>query len=295
VAQPALSRAVRALEREVGVRVFERRGRGVKLTSEGREVVSIARRVLSEVDRLSSLAQRAMALHVCAVPGQAREVGSPAVARFVTGHQGRAVLDVVDTADEVVEQVRDGRAALRIIDLPGPRDLHCVSLGWQEIVLVHPGDWSMADPFDARKLSDVPLLSFGTDSWRHAALEENMRIYGVDPNIAAQASERELLVGLVQDGAGAWFSYGRQAQAAVDGGAGLVHLDPPLVREVGIISLAEPDGVAATFIDIARTETEATLLPPGDELLARASWIKGTEVMATAPPATSAHPLPPPA
>ena len=82
------------------------------------------------------------------------------------------------------------------------------------------------------------------------------------PEHRRAASERELLVGLVQDGAGAWFSYGRQAQAAVDGGAGLVHLDPPLVREVGIISLGEPDGVAATFIDMPGPRPRRPCCPP---------------------------------
>ena len=35
VAQPALSRAVRSLEREIGVTVFERKGRGVRVTRDG--------------------------------------------------------------------------------------------------------------------------------------------------------------------------------------------------------------------------------------------------------------------
>ena len=41
VAQPALSRAVRALEAEIEVAVFERDGRGVRVTRQGREVVAL--------------------------------------------------------------------------------------------------------------------------------------------------------------------------------------------------------------------------------------------------------------
>lgn len=289
VAQPALSRAVRSLEREIGVTVFERKGRGIHTTRDGHEVVAIARRILADVDRLGALGERQV-LRVCAIGGQAREIGSPAVARFVTSAHGRAALDVVDTADEVVEQVRDGRANLGIVDLPAPVDVHVVSLGWQEIVLLHPPDWTLDDPLELAKLSGLPLLSPGADNWRHAALEDNLRAFGVDATIAAEATERDLLTGLVQQGAGAWFSYGRQAEAAVAGGAGAVHLDPPIMREIGIVSLGEPVGTARTFVEIARAETETTLLPVGDPALEHAAWIKGSEVLATPPPATSVRP-----
>ena len=52
VAQPALSRAVRALEHELGVTVFARSGRGVRLTAAGEVVVARARRVLRSLDTL---------------------------------------------------------------------------------------------------------------------------------------------------------------------------------------------------------------------------------------------------
>jgi DNA-binding transcriptional LysR family regulator len=292
VAQPALSRAVRGLEGEIGVTVFERMGRGVGITRDGREVVAIARRILSEVDRLGTIGERQV-LRVCAIGGQAREIGSPVIARFVTGAHGRAALDVVDTADEVIDRVRDGRASLGIVDLPAPRDLQVVSLGWQEIVLLHPPDWSIDDPLDLRDLSGLPLLSPGTDDWRHAAIEDNLRAYGIDPTIAAEVTERDLLTGLVQQGAGAWFSYGRRAEDAVTGGAGMVHLDPPVVREVGVVSMGEPGDAGRNFIDLARAETQATLLPVGDPILERAAWIKGSEVLATPPPPASARPTPP--
>ena len=46
VSQPALTRSVRSLEREIGVPLFERVGRGVRLTPAGREVVQSAYRII---------------------------------------------------------------------------------------------------------------------------------------------------------------------------------------------------------------------------------------------------------
>lgn len=286
VAQPALSRAIRSLETEIGITVFERKGRGVRISSQGAEVVASARRILAEVDRLASLG-RQQVLRVSAILGQAQEVGSPTIAAYVnTGHM-RVALDVADTSQEVIDQVRDGRAHLGIIELPAPADLWVASLGWQEMLLIHPPDWSVDDPLDISVLNTMPLLSPGSGNWRHAALESNLRSVGVTPNITAETTQRDMITSLVVKGAGAWFSYGHQAQAAIDNGAGVVHLSPPAVREIGIVTIDEPSGAAAAFVEIARVETAATLIPVGDDRLAGATWISGGDILGAPPPPTS--------
>jgi len=52
IAQPALSRQVRMLEAELGVRLFNRHGRGMVLTENGQEVLRHARRVFAELDEI---------------------------------------------------------------------------------------------------------------------------------------------------------------------------------------------------------------------------------------------------
>ena len=52
VSQPSLSSAIKELEKEVGITIFERTTRGVILTSEGEEFLGYARQILSQVDLL---------------------------------------------------------------------------------------------------------------------------------------------------------------------------------------------------------------------------------------------------
>jgi LysR family transcriptional regulator, cyn operon transcriptional activator len=289
VAQPALSRAVRALESELGVTVFERKGRGVRVTRQGRDVIAIARRILADVDRLATIAATET-LRVCAIAGQAREIGSPTVARYVALGRGRVALDTVDANDDVIRSVRDSRAQLGLTELPAPTDLTAVSLGWQEIVLVYPRDWDLPDPIEMADLSGLPLLSPTSDNWRHETMDRHLSAAGIEANIAAETSERDVLLGLVQQGVGAWFTYGRQAQAAVAGGAGLVHLTPAPVREVGIVHLGDLDASAREFIDLATAEAKQLLIPVGDPRLADATWVSGGVALGTAPPSSSVAP-----
>lgn len=51
IAQPALSRQLKKLERELELTLFERQGTGLVLTQEGRQLASIARKLVSEAKR----------------------------------------------------------------------------------------------------------------------------------------------------------------------------------------------------------------------------------------------------
>lgn len=58
VSQPSLSAAIKNVEQELGVRIFERSKRGVELTEVGAEVVAQARRTLDEAARIKAVAKR---------------------------------------------------------------------------------------------------------------------------------------------------------------------------------------------------------------------------------------------
>jgi DNA-binding transcriptional LysR family regulator len=60
VSQPPLTRQIRGLEDELGVQLFERTPRGVRLLPAGATFLTHAQRILDEVDRaVSAVAPRA--------------------------------------------------------------------------------------------------------------------------------------------------------------------------------------------------------------------------------------------
>ena len=52
VTQPSLTSAVRELEKELGITLFNRGGKGVTLTNDGAEFIQYARQVVTQYDRL---------------------------------------------------------------------------------------------------------------------------------------------------------------------------------------------------------------------------------------------------
>lgn len=59
ISQPPLTQRIQAMERDLGVRLFKRKGRLVELTEAGRLVLAEARAVLAQVDRVRETARKA--------------------------------------------------------------------------------------------------------------------------------------------------------------------------------------------------------------------------------------------
>lgn len=90
VTQPTLSLQVAKLERELGVLLFEREGRGLRFTSAGRSVLDHAHRVLGAMDDLIAAAQD----HLDPLAGNVRMGMIPTLAPYLLSH----LLPVVQAA-----------------------------------------------------------------------------------------------------------------------------------------------------------------------------------------------------
>ena len=64
VAQPVLSRQIKALEQELGVELFYRNGRGTVLTEAGKVLNQYAKEVVNTVDRAASEAFEQLVVRV---------------------------------------------------------------------------------------------------------------------------------------------------------------------------------------------------------------------------------------
>jgi DNA-binding transcriptional LysR family regulator len=124
--QPAVSYQVRALERDVGVPLFERGGRRAVLTPAGRRLEEFCRRYFAELGQLTAEVTRgeparAEPLRVAAVSGFGRYVLFPALTMLLQGTRDAPVprLDLrFRMAVEVLRLVETGEVDLGVVYLP---------------------------------------------------------------------------------------------------------------------------------------------------------------------------------
>lgn len=125
VAQSALSRRMRALEEELGVRLFERHLRGAALTPEGRDLLERARYLLRSVEQLRSDVSGPRALPsgpvgVGMTPNFANVAGA-AFAAEVRKRYPQAQLRIVEAySPELREMVRHGTLDMAVLSGNAP-------------------------------------------------------------------------------------------------------------------------------------------------------------------------------
>lgn len=168
IAQPALSRQVKLLEEEFGVRLLHRHGRGVALTDAGAELEARSTGLVSAFDRLMYDMQgraRGSALHgsiTLGVPiSLSRMVTMPIMARCRSRLPGVAVRVVEGHSEMIADWLLTGRVELAILFGDHPRrTIATERLAQEEVaaVVAAGSPWADRDSFAAEELASLPLI-----------------------------------------------------------------------------------------------------------------------------------------
>jgi DNA-binding transcriptional LysR family regulator len=258
VAQPSLSHAIRALERELGVELFHRVGRRTTLTSAGRALLPPARDVFRALDALradvgSVAALSSGRLDLVALPTLAVDPLTPLVGAFRTAHPGVTVhLAHPDDSRQLVTRVQSGDSEVGITELPVVADgLVARRLGRQQLVaLLPPG--SPGGTLGLEALARRPLVVQRPGTSTRDVLDRALEDLGVSAEVAVETDQREAIVPLVLAGAGAAIVPRPMATAARQQGAVVAAVRPALWRQLGLVHRAAPLSPAArAFVALA--------------------------------------------
>jgi len=126
VSQPALSRSIRAAERTLGARLFDRDTRRVEITAAGRELLPIAQRILRDFDSaLSELGEfmqgRSGHVTVAALPSTGAALVPPAIVALRRSHPSVDFTLIEAPAEALLSLVEEGRADLGLSVRPTPQ------------------------------------------------------------------------------------------------------------------------------------------------------------------------------
>jgi DNA-binding transcriptional LysR family regulator len=220
VTQPAVSMHVRALERQYGVALLERRGDGAVPTAAGQVLYRRARVILRQrleaVRELAALrADGPPALVVGASATGVAYYLPPLLRRFREAEPAVRVVLRVDITDRIVEAVVAGEAALGAVWGPTRRaELRVTVLGQDRFAVVAPADHPLVrEHAGAGGGEDVPLPSPRSlaghafvlgmpGSATRRFVEAGLRSVGIDPPVAAEVVSSADMKRAVEDGVG---------------------------------------------------------------------------------------------
>jgi DNA-binding transcriptional LysR family regulator len=214
IAQPPLSQTVKALETELGVSLFERDTRNVRLTQAGETFVAGARTALSIVDRVSRKAQAvgrgdAGDLSIGMV-GSAVQHPLPMIIREFRARYPAVTMtfSVLPTMVQV-ERLRTAVLDVGLLrpPLPGPAgDLELVPVSREPLVAVLPSDHRLArrQHIHVRSLAGEPFVRFPRElgPGLYDEITALCRHGTFIPEVAQQAAQMQTIVGLVAAGCG---------------------------------------------------------------------------------------------
>jgi DNA-binding transcriptional LysR family regulator len=212
ITQPALSRQIRDLQEQLRVRVFERVGRGLVLTTEGEQLLGECRSLLSHADAVSERAQLlrsgdAGALRVAASPVQIEAVFSTFLHRYGQRYPNVQVKLIEAVGPDVLAMLERGEIHLGLL-LQAIRidDRHFASHAVPPVELLatyHPSfRVEHGSTIDLSRLVSYPLLLLDSGFVVRRTFDAVCRLSRLKPNILFESRAPSNLLALAEAGHG---------------------------------------------------------------------------------------------
>ncbi|MGY4407668.1 LysR family transcriptional regulator [Bradyrhizobium sp. USDA 3315] len=213
VAQPALSRQIIGLERELGLQLFDRVGRRLLLTGEGEQLIAGCRLLLNSVNSLKEQAQLLRqgdtgVLRIAGSPQHIESVLSEFLHRYAERYPRVEIRIREGTGSEILAMLERGEVHL------GQNLLHAVRLNEQHFGSLPLGSVQLlaachpSMPLGPRRtieiadLAELPLLLLDSGFGFRRAFDAASRMAGLKPKIMFESRSPHTLLALAEAGHG---------------------------------------------------------------------------------------------
>lgn len=212
VSQPSLSAAISKLESELGVYLFDRKGRHVELTKLGKYYQEQINHILAELDdataKLKKLASSDRGhVDVAFCGPMTRELIPRHVRAFLEREENQYItfdftqLTTVQIVEEMKEDRFDVAFCTHVFNEP---NLTFVPISPQELVVITPRDHPLAsqERIHLKELEPYPYISYIYRSGVFNLIMNILNKYNVSPNIVYTAHDEDSIAALVSAGFG---------------------------------------------------------------------------------------------
>lgn len=259
ISQPPLTVAIRKLEDELGVALFERDPRGVRLTTAGLAAVAPAREALAAAEKVREAVRQGAAglrgrLSVGFIGSAIGELLPRIVSPFRQAYpEVELALEEMNSV-EIVRAIAARRLDIGLVRLPvmdsAPVAIDVIET--DELVAVLPDSDVLArrKTLDLGALADRSFIIYSPVSVLHATIRLACHRAGFTPRVAQEAVQVQTILSLVEAGLGVALIPGRSARFAGEG-VRIVTLSDLLPIAMGIARADEPSVLAQNFVRTA--------------------------------------------
>ena len=208
IAQPALSRQVRALETELREALFLRNGRGVALTEAGSRLLEHGQAIMQMLvharEDLGAQRDEPLGQIVVAMPPTLARLHTLDLINTFRSEMPRARLSVMEGFSiHITEWLLSGRADLALVYNPEPMPALAIEpLMEEHMSLVSPAGEAPSGPVALKDLARYPLVLPQRGYIFRKLMESSAAMAGVPLNVAWEVSSLPVILDLVSAGLG---------------------------------------------------------------------------------------------
>lgn len=243
--QPSITARIQSLEREVGEELFERGGRGVRLTDAGQAFLPYAERILQTLaegrDAISDVRSVQLgSLHVGSALTICTYVLPNILHAFRSRYPGVDVTIRTGRSEQVLAMVQGDEVQVGLVRSLSHPDVETVHLYDDEIVLaVNPQHrFAASGATTIEEAAGEPIVLFDRGSSYFGLIHSFFRQAGVVPNVAMELDSLEATKRMVEEGLGIALVPLATIERELDSGI-LVKVDisdaAPLKRPISLI------------------------------------------------------------
>lgn len=210
--QPGVSKQIRLIEDELGVTVFERRGKRLAaVTVAGRLVLDAARRILREADNLKRIGSDYASesdglLTIATTHTQARYALPRAIQGFMRLRPGIRLHVKQGSPTQVVQWLLDGTADIGVATEAIASNVELLALPcyqWSHLIVVpHSHPLPSKGPLTLHALAEYPLVTYDATIAGRSHLDRAFSRHDLKPNVVLTAIDSDVIKTYVELGLG---------------------------------------------------------------------------------------------
>ena len=207
--QPSITARIQALERELGEELFERGGRGVRLTDAGTAFLPYVERLLQTLQEGRDAVEEVRNIQLGSLRlGSALTISTyvlPQILhRFCDGFPGVDVFIRTGRSEQVLSMLLSDEVHVGLVRSLANAEVETIDLYDDEIVLVAPPNHRFAGSGKTRvaEAAMEPIVLFDRGSSYYGLINNFFRQTGVIPNVAMELDSLEATKRMVEEGLG---------------------------------------------------------------------------------------------